>query len=172
MAIARSVLGAATLGVVLLPTCTGLLSHPFESPTAVLRYLADVTGRVRLKLGYPCVADLAAIICEHKEAKVVVQFGMLSDGSLQFATIHESAGAGLEAYDAAAVKAFEESSPFPAMPPEVVAALTKGSVGMPPVFRFNAPISFTKSPPSPPRASSGDARSRRSGLSDGQDHHG
>ena len=104
---------------------------------SVKEYLVRVREKIRSTWVFPCVTDPATQACVYKSAQISLEFGILKNGVLQYVELQKKAGDGLEIYDRHAVEAIQRASPFPVMPPEVVATLKQGSTGMPVVARFN-----------------------------------
>ena len=117
-------------------------------------YLTGVAKAIQSKWVFPCVPNATTRRCEHKTTTVVIEFGILKNGVLQFVEVRQGAGAGLETYDDSAVAAIKLSSPFAALPPEVVAGLHQGSTGMPVVATFRYVVHHTTFPTFPTLPSS------------------
>jgi len=80
---------------------------------------------IGIKWGYPCVKDEATGKCEYKPAQLVIDFGILEDGRLGYVNVKESSG--MEIYDERSVRAIRDASPFPRVPPELMAKAKPGS---------------------------------------------
>jgi len=87
-------------------------------------YLSRVSGLIKEKWGYPCVKDTATARCDYKAAHLVVEFGLLADGRVACVTVTKSAP--WQIYDDYAVNAVHLASPFPPVPPELMAQAKPG----------------------------------------------
>ncbi|HYE93868.1 MAG TPA: TonB family protein [Terriglobales bacterium] len=92
-------------------------------------YLERVRQLIKRNWGYPCVKNPETKECEYKTARVVVAFGILKEGPLQFVEIRRASG--LPIYDDYAVNAIKLGSPFPPVPAGMMARLPRGSTGIP-----------------------------------------
>ena len=110
---------------------------------SVRDYLARVRDKIKSTWVFPCVTDPATQACEYKNAQIRLEFGILKNGAVQYVEVRQAGGAGLEIYDRHAMEAIWRASPFPVMPPGVVATLKEGSTGMPVVGRFNYVVDAT-----------------------------
>ena len=99
------------------------------------RYLSWVRDMIKAKWGYPCVQDGATGKCEYKSAHLVVEFGIFTDGRLAHVVVKESSG--MTIYDESAVGAIKAASPFPPVPPALMATARPGSAGVRIVAKFN-----------------------------------
>ena len=91
-------------------------------------YLGRVRELIKEKWGFPCVKDEATGNCEYKSAKLLIQFGILKNGRAVQVEVQEPSGYGI--YDEYAVNAIKAASPFPPMPPELLALVKSGSAGI------------------------------------------
>src|SRR5207249_1320224 len=66
--------------------------------------------------------------CEYKTANVEVDIGLFTDGRLAHVTVRESSG--IAVYDDGAVKAIKAASPFPPVPPALMAKAKPGSASV------------------------------------------
>ena len=89
-------------------------------------YLDHVRKRIQEKWGYPCVS--ANRSCEYKSTSLEVEFGILKDGRLQYMEIMRSAD--FPIYDEYAATAIKLASPFPPVPPALMAVTPPGSTGI------------------------------------------
>ncbi len=97
-------------------------------------YLDRLRRRIKANWGFPCIKS-ATGPCEHKTTSLIVEFGILKDGRLQFVDVVKSSGYPI--YDDYAVNAIKLGSPFPAVPPEMIVAMKRGSTGVSIMARFN-----------------------------------
>jgi len=95
-------------------------------------FLVHVKRRIQERWGYPCVPDRAQHTCEYLNAHLVVEFGILKSGQVQYVDVVRSSGYAL--YDDRAVSAIWAASPYPPIPPEII---TAGSTGLPIRTQFN-----------------------------------
>jgi hypothetical protein len=93
-------------------------------------YLELIRRAIQDKMAFPCNRNRATGRCEEPaNARVIIDFGILRDGRLQFAEIVErSAEAG---YDDNSVRAILLAAPFPPIPPAIMATRERGSNGLP-----------------------------------------
>ena len=91
-------------------------------------YLQDVKARIQSKLTYPCVKNSGGG-CDPRDARVVVEFGVLRDGSLR--SVDVVAPSGLPIYDTESAEAIRRAAPFPPVPDDLMASLPAGSTGLP-----------------------------------------
>jgi TonB family protein len=96
-------------------------------------YLEQVRKMIKEKLGYPCTKKEGAPSCEYKAAELELEFGILKDGRVQFVEVKR--GSAYAIYDEYAVNAVRQASPFPPVPPEMMAT-RPGSTGVPIRARF------------------------------------
>jgi TonB family protein len=116
----------------------GIEGEPIPLDSSDGRY-NDYMDRLRREIkshwGFPCVKSEATRECEYKTTSLVIEFGILKDGRLQFVDVVESSG--FPIYDDYAVNAIKLASPFPPVPPAVMAAMNRTSVGAAILARFN-----------------------------------
>jgi len=98
-------------------------------------YLTQVRERIKSRWSYPCVDDKATGRCEHLNARLLLEFGITTDGQVPYVTVRESSG--LPIYDASAVNAVKAAAPFPPVPPEMMAQMPAGSRGVAVSATFN-----------------------------------
>lgn len=98
-------------------------------------YLRRLRRAIQAKWGFPCVRNAATLECEYKTTSLVVEFGILKDGRLQFVDVLDSSG--LSIYDEYALTAIKLASPFPPVPPAMLARARMGSTGVSILARFN-----------------------------------
>ena len=101
-------------------------------------YLQRVKQKIMANWGFPCVKDQVTKECAYKNAVLIIEFGILKDGRVQFVELRRSSGRGLEIYDDYALNAIKLSSPFPEIPRDIMLALNskKSTTGMPIVAHF------------------------------------
>ena len=92
-------------------------------------YLERIKRMIVAKWGFPCVKDPVTRMCEHKTAKLIVDFGILKNGRLQFVEIIDASG--LLIYDEYAVNAIKLAAPFPNVPNAMMRAVSRDSTGVP-----------------------------------------
>jgi TonB family protein len=90
-------------------------------------FLEQVRRRIKEHWGYPCVKNLSTRQCEYLSAQLIVEFGILKSGRLQFVEIVRSSG--YEIYDSYAVTAIRLADPYPPVPAEMIARMRPGSTG-------------------------------------------
>ncbi|HET9491894.1 MAG TPA: TonB family protein [Methylomirabilota bacterium] len=98
-------------------------------------YLDRLRRRIKANWGFPCVKNDRTRECEYSTASLVVEFGILKDGRLQFVDVVQSSG--LPIYDDYAVNAIKLGSPFPVVPPQMLVSMRRGSAGIAITARFN-----------------------------------
>ncbi len=108
---------------------------PLDSSDAKFSdYLDRLRRRIKANWGFPCIKN-ATGPCDYKTTSLIVEFGILKDGRLQFVDVVKSSG--FPIYDDYAVNAIKLGSPFPAVPPEMIVAMKRGSTGVSIMARFN-----------------------------------
>lgn len=108
---------------------------PLDSPDPKFgEYLARVKEKIQANWGFPCVKNHVTKDCEYRSAQLVIEFGILKDGRVQFVELRRSSG--MEIYDDYALNAIKLSSPFPEIPRDIMLTL-KGSTGLPIAATFN-----------------------------------
>jgi len=109
---------------------------PLDSADArYSEYLEQIRQRIKAKWGFPCVRNAATRECAHHTTSLDVHFGILQDGRVQFVDVVRPADYTI--YDEYAVNAIKLASPFPPVPPAIMATLRAGSAGMPLSVRFS-----------------------------------
>jgi protein TonB len=98
-------------------------------------FLRQLRRKIQEKWGFPCVRNAATRECEYKNTSLVVEFGILKDGQLQFIEVVQSSG--FPIYDEYAVTAIKLASPFPRVPAAMLARAKPGSTGVPIMAKFN-----------------------------------
>lgn len=115
-----------------------------ENPDPRFRdYLLAVKTKVQSNWAFPCVKNPTTEDCEYRPARLVIDFGILANGRVQYVELRESSG--MQIYDDSAVNAVRLSSPFPQIPDDVMRAL-KGSTGMPIRATFNYKVDYKARP--------------------------
>lgn len=92
-------------------------------------YLERVRRLIKQNWGYPCVKNAETRECEYKSTRLVVEFGILRQGPVQFVEIRHPSGWLI--YDDYAVNAIKLASPFPPVPAALMARMERGSAGLP-----------------------------------------
>jgi len=98
-------------------------------------YLRQVREQIKSRWSYPCVADKATGRCEYLDARLLLEFGIATDGQVPYVTVRESSGQ--QIYDTTTVNAVTAAAPFPSMPPEIRAQVPPGSRGLAVSATFN-----------------------------------
>jgi TonB family protein len=98
-------------------------------------YLDRLRRKIKANWGFPCVRNETTHVCEYKTATLVVHFGILKDGRLQFVEVVRSSGYPI--YDDYAVNAIKFSSPFPTVPASMMVSMKQGSSGVAIMAHFN-----------------------------------
>jgi TonB family protein len=98
-------------------------------------YLERVRRKIQGNWSYPCVKNPDTHVCEHKGAQLIVEFGILKDGRVQFVELRQSSG--FDIYDDYAINAIKLSSPFPDVPPSMILSMKRGSTGIAIVAHFH-----------------------------------
>jgi TonB family protein len=98
-------------------------------------YLERLRQAIKSNWGFPCIKGEVTRDCEYKTTSLVIEFGILTDGRLQFVDVVESSG--FVIYDDYAVNAIKLASPFPPVPPAMMAAMRRSSTGVVLLARFN-----------------------------------
>ena len=97
-------------------------------------YLERVKRLIKQNWVFPCVKDRESGACEYKTTELVVEFGILRQGPLQYVEVRRSSP--WDVYDSNAVIAIKLASPFPPVPPAMMARMGRGSTGAAIVARF------------------------------------
>jgi len=106
-------------------------SEPIPLDSQDLRYsgyLGRVSQMIKARWRYPCVENETTRRCEYKSARLSVIFAIAKDGRVARVEVQESSGYGI--YDEYAVNAVSLASPFPPVPPELMATAKPGSAGV------------------------------------------
>jgi hypothetical protein len=90
-------------------------------------YLRRVQDLISAKMSYPCVKDEAGG-CEYKPARLLIEFGLLRDGRVDYVTVITKAD--WEIFDEYSVNAIRNAAPFPPVPPALMAQATPGSAAV------------------------------------------
>jgi TonB family protein len=96
-------------------------------------YLQRVKALIYKHWVYPCVKNPETRECEYKSAQLVIEFGILKSGQLQFVELHRASG--FPIMDEYAANAIKLASPFPAIPAALLQ--NRKGTGLPIVGRFN-----------------------------------
>jgi TonB family protein len=110
-------------------------------------FIDQVKRRIEARLDYPCVRDPAKATCEPLNAQLVVEFGILNSGRVQYVSVVRSSG--LAVYDESAARAIWAASPLPPIPPQLV---REGSTGLPIRSQFSYVVHSPAAPRSVPRS--------------------
>ena len=110
------------------PTVIDLDARPAHA------YIQGVKSRIQSRLTYPCVRRSDGG-CDPRDARVVVEFGILRDGSLRFVDV--VAPSGVPIYDIESTEAIRRAAPFPPVPDDLMATAPAGSTGIPIRANFN-----------------------------------
>ena len=78
--------------------------------------------------------DRETSVCEYKSTELIVEFGILRHGPLQYVEVRRTSP--WDVYDSSAVTAIKLASPFPPVPPAMMARMGRGSTGAAIVARF------------------------------------
>ena len=122
----------------------GILGDPVSLDSQDPRFqdfLLQVKRQIEEKLTYPCIKDSKTRICEPKDTEVIVQFGILKSGRLQFVDLWIPSP--WRDYDETSMTAIRLASPFPPVPAAIMASLPAGSTGMPITGRFTYRVSYS-----------------------------
>lgn len=102
---------------------------PLDSPEPRLRdYLDRVRRMIKDKWVWQCIKDRVTSECEYKAARLIVEFGILRDGAVPTVVVRQPSN--YEVMDGWAVNAILLASPFPPVPPELMAMAKAGSTGV------------------------------------------
>jgi TonB family protein len=97
-------------------------------------YLEQVKKKIKDQWSYPCLKQEGPPpSCEYKATELEVEFGILRDGRVQFVEVMRQSDYAI--YNEYAVNAINRASPFPPVPPEMMAT-RPGSTGVPIRARF------------------------------------
>ena len=116
--------------------CASTQSIPLDSvDPRYADYLQQVRERIRARWSYPCIDDRSTKRCEYHDARLLVEFGIATDGQVRYVQVRRSSG--LPIYDASAVNAIMAAAPFPPVPPPMMALMPAGSQGVAIAATFN-----------------------------------
>jgi outer membrane biosynthesis protein TonB len=108
---------------------------PLESKDSDLAdYFERIKRLIKQNWVYPCVKDARTSVCEYKSAELIIEFGILKPGPVQYVEVMRASPWGI--YNDYAVNAIKLASPFPPVPPAVMARMSKGSNGAAITARF------------------------------------
>ena len=108
---------------------------PLDSKDGDLNdYLERIKRLIKQNWVYPCIKDRQTGGCEYKSAELVVEFGILKQGPVQYVEVRKASAWVI--YDEFAVNAIKLASPFPPVPPAMMARMQSGSAGAAIVARF------------------------------------
>jgi hypothetical protein len=115
----------------------GIIGEPLaldsEDPD-LADYFERIKRLIKQNWVYPCIKDSETRVCEYKSAELVVEFGILKPGPLQYVEIRRASPWVI--YDEYAANAIKLASPFPPVPPAVMARFGRGSAGAAIFARF------------------------------------
>jgi TonB family protein len=124
---------ASLAGCATTPPATRIEAEPEIEPIPLdsndprySNYLVQVRRRIKEQWRYPCATDPVTKRCEYRSARLVLMFDILKDGRAARLVIMRSSG--YEIYDQYALNAIGRASPFPPLPPELIALATPGSM--------------------------------------------
>jgi TonB C terminal len=104
-------------------------------------YLERIRRAIQEKMTWPCDRNPVTFERDCKSAQLIIEFGILKDGNLQFLELHRSSG--MAAYDESSANAIKLASPFPAIPPEIMRTRPADSTGLPIAAHFIYSIDVT-----------------------------
>ncbi|HEU4367616.1 MAG TPA: TonB C-terminal domain-containing protein [Methylomirabilota bacterium] len=110
---------------------------PLDTPDPRFQeYFEQVRRRIQDKLNYPCIKKRDTFECEYKTTALVLHFGILRNGNVQFIELYRASEWSI--YDEYSMNAVRLAQPFPPVPPALMASLPPGSTGVPiaGIFRF------------------------------------
>ena len=91
-------------------------------------YLGRVSQMIKARWVSPCAQNENTRRCEYKSARLVLLFGIAKDGRVAKVQVQESPG--YEIYDEYAANVVNSASPFPPVPPELMAQTRPESRGI------------------------------------------
>lgn len=97
-------------------------------------YLSRITRMIEDRWSFPCMKTADPRDCGYRQAELYIEFGILKNGKLQFIELRRTSG--LPPYDDAAMTAVKLASPFPDVPPALMARAKAGSTGVPIMAHF------------------------------------
>jgi TonB family protein len=115
----------------------GIVGEPIslESKDSELTdYLERIKRLIKQNWVYPCLKDQQTSVCEYKSTELIVEFGILKPGPVQYVEIRRASPYSI--YDAYAVNAIKLASPFPPVPAALMARMGQGSTGASITARF------------------------------------
>ena len=107
---------------------SGIEGEPISLNSKDHDYLDLVRQMIKSKWLYPCVKDDPRGPCRYKPAQLVMEFGILKGGLVPFVIVRTPSGSDI--YDKYAVWAVKLASPFPPVPPELMARMKRESTGI------------------------------------------
>ncbi len=108
---------------------------PLDSTDSDLNdYLERIKRQIKQNWVFPCIKDRDTGSCEYKSTELVVEFGILKPGQLQYIEVRRASPYSI--YDEYAVNAVKLASPFPPVPAVMMARMQRGSTGTAIVARF------------------------------------
>jgi TonB family protein len=122
----------------------GILGDPIPLDTPDPRFsdfMGQVKRQIQAKLNYPCIKNPGTYVCEPKDTQVIVQFGILKNGRLQFIELWIPSQ--WSDYDTSSMTAVRLAQPFPPVPPAIMATLPPGSTGIPITGRFMYQVTYS-----------------------------
>jgi hypothetical protein len=97
-------------------------------------YLERIRRLIKQNWVYPCIKNRDTSVCEYKSTALIVEFGILKPGPLQYVEVRSASPYVI--YDEFAVNAIKLASPVPPVPPAIMARMGRGSTGASIVARF------------------------------------
>jgi outer membrane biosynthesis protein TonB len=97
-------------------------------------YLERIKRQIKQNWVFPCIKDRETGYCEYKSTELIVEFGILKPGQLQYIEVRRASP--WQIYDDFAVNAVKLASPFPPVPAALMARMDAGSTGTKIVARF------------------------------------
>ena len=91
-------------------------------------YLNRISKMIKEKWSYPCLKDEGTGRCDYKPARLTIEFALLQDGRVDYIRVTKKAE--WEIYDEYAVNAIHHASPFPPVPPALMALAKPGTEGV------------------------------------------
>ena len=98
-------------------------------------YLQRVKRAIERHWAVPCIKNSQTGECEGRNADFLIEFGILRSGKLQYVVLRRTSG--LVPYDESAMTAIKLASPFPSVPPALMAKSKVGSTGVPILGHFH-----------------------------------
>lgn len=97
-------------------------------------YLQRIKRMIEKHWAWPCMKNAGSPECDYRSAQLLVEFGILKDGKLQFIELRRTSG--VTPYDDSALTAIKLASPFPEVPRAMMEKARAGSTGVPIVAHF------------------------------------